>query len=384
MTLLDWTLHKPSPLDAFAQRTESKANTSEDRRTHAAALLSALQPHSNLLSSLALAAAERPSFQISTQRNALAVFHPDTRYASALDRLHLVYQLRACASLELRKETEALDDVLTGLRLLNFSRQLPDSGAMLRSQAMLARSLQPLWEGLSQRIWSEPQIARVQTELQKFDLLSDYTNAVRRAVLAHIEIWRKIPEDPNAPLTLPVSNQGYLEPSGWELQPRAWWFENCLQLHSAGSQLISYVEPETGRIQLKTYISQLNGLPLDSVSRELFQQGWWWGTNPGSIRFVQTSLNQAILACALERFRLAHQAYPQTLDQLIPFSLTSIPRDPVTGRHIAYQRFSDTNFNLRGVGPNGTDDRRTKTSDDWLWAYSTNAATKASQKGLTK
>ena len=25
---------------------------------------------------------------------------------------------------------------------------------------------------------------------------------------------------------------------------------------------------------------------------------------------------------------------------------------------------------LRGVGPNGTDDRKKPSSDDWLWSYS--------------
>ena len=33
---------------------------------------------------------------------------------------------------------------------------------------------------------------------------------------------------------------------------------------------------------------------------------------------------------------------------------------------------SRRSFLLRGVGPNGIDDRKTKGSDDWLWTYSTN------------
>jgi hypothetical protein len=37
-----------------------------------------------------------------------------------------------------------------------------------------------------------------------------------------------------------------------------------------------------------------------------------------------------------------------------------------------YQLVGDGSFILRGVGPNGTDDRKNKSSDDWLWTYSTN------------
>jgi hypothetical protein len=37
-----------------------------------------------------------------------------------------------------------------------------------------------------------------------------------------------------------------------------------------------------------------------------------------------------------------------------------------------YQPVGAGSFILRGVGPNGTDDRKNNSSDDWLWTYSTN------------
>jgi hypothetical protein len=37
-----------------------------------------------------------------------------------------------------------------------------------------------------------------------------------------------------------------------------------------------------------------------------------------------------------------------------------------------YQPPGEGCFILRGVGPNGTDDRKKPASDDWLWTYSTN------------
>ena len=127
-----------------------------------------------------------------------------------------------------------------------------------------------------------------------------------------------------------------------------------------------------GRIQPAVNWSDLNGLPLDSPSRELLQQSSWWGANPASVAFAQTSVNQAIIACALERFRLAHGAYPETLDQLVPALLARVPHDAVSGRPMIYQPVGEGSFILRGVGPNGTDDRKKQASDDWLWTYSTN------------
>ena len=128
-----------------------------------------------------------------------------------------------------------------------------------------------------------------------------------------------------------------------------------------------------GRIQSSIGWSDLSGLPLDSPSQELLQQqSMWWGASPASVAFAQTSVNQATIACALERFRLANRVYPETLEQLVPALLKRVPHDAVSGRPMIYQLAGEGSFILHGVGPNGTDDRKNKSSDDWLWTYSTN------------
>jgi hypothetical protein len=133
------------------------------------------------------------------------------------------------------------------------------------------------------------------------------------------------------------------------------------------------VDVAAGRIQSSIGWSDLSGLPLDSPSQELLQQqSMWWGAYPASVAFAQTSVNQATIACALERFRLANRVYPETLEQLVPALLKRVPHDAVSGRPMIYQPAGEGSFILRGVGPNGTDDRKNKSSDDWLWTYSTN------------
>jgi hypothetical protein len=272
----------------------------------------------------------------------------------------------------LGRNAEAAEDVLAGLRLARLARQLPDAGSTVRVQVLLTRSLQPLWEGLSQQAWTEPQLAAFQHELAGFNLLADHTNAVRRVVLAHIEVWRAIPDSTNSHMALPAADGGYMREPWWQLQPRAWWYESCVQLYNAGRNAIEQVDIAAGRIQPAMNWSDLSGLPLDSASRELLQQSWWGGNQGGSVAFAQTSVNQAILACALERFRLANRAEPETLGQLVPSLLARVPHDAVSGRPLVYQPGGVGSFILRGVGPNGTDDRNQKASDDWLWAYSTN------------
>ena len=56
----------------------------------------------------------------------------------------------------------------------------------------------------------------------------------------------------------------------------------------------------------------------------------------------------------------------------MPALLARVPPDAISGRPLIYQPVHGGGFILRGVGPNGADDRKKKSSDDWLWAYSTN------------
>jgi hypothetical protein len=237
---------------------------------------------------------------------------------------------------------------------------------------MLARSLQPLWEGIIEQRWSDEQLIRFQSELGRFNLLADYTNAVRRVVLAHIESWRAASSRANAKVPLRLDPQNTF--SGF--QPRAWWLDNCIQLYGAGQAAINNVNVSNSRMRVQPAWNDLEGLPLDNDSTYLLQQFFWPtpGNYSGLVVFAQTAVNQAILACALERFRLAEGAYPETLNQLLPKYLAAIPKDVVRGLPMLYDKGGAARFTLRSVGPNETDDRNKPVSDDWLWTFPTNAS----------
>jgi len=366
----------PGGASARAPGSENARRSSEgsdaQREEDASAILQGLHSLGLTLRELAAAAGRLTAFQTSTNRDARAVFHPAREQILLLESLHLLFEVRACALLALGQSTDAAEDVLAGLRLARLARQLPDVRSTERVQVLLTRSVQPLWEGLRQHAWTEAQLAAFQHELAAFNLLAGYTNAVRRVVLAHIEVWRAIPDSLNSSSALPSADGGYLQESAWQLQPRAWWFDNCIQLYNAGRNTLEQVDVVAGRIQPPQNWADLNGLPLDSPTQQLLQQSSWWGANPASVAFAQTSVNQAMIACALERFRLVNRVYPENLERLVPVLLSSVPRDAVSGRPMIYQPAGEDGIILRGVGPNGIDDRKNTASDDWLWAYSTN------------
>jgi hypothetical protein len=372
--LLAWSHQTNAALRPFVGWTSQPTGggPGTKRAEDAAAVLRELESHSELLRELAAAAARLPALLSSANRDARAVLHPLLEPMLTVERLHLLFQVRGCASLALGRNADAAEDVLAGLHLARLARQLPDVRSTVRVQWLLARSLQPIWEGLDQHAWTEPQLAAFQHELAGFNLLADYTNAVRRVVLAHIEVWRAIPDSPNPQKAL-LALSGYnLSEPVWQMQPRAWWFDSCIQLESAGRRTIAQVDLGSGRIQPENNWSELSGLPLDFTSMELLQQSLWWGASPASVAFAQTSVNQAVLACALERFRLLNGVYPESLDKLLPAFLDRVPHDAISGWRMIYQPGGPSSFILRGVGPNGTDDRKNPTSDDWLWTYPTN------------
>jgi hypothetical protein len=219
-----------------------------------------------------------------------------------LKRLHFLFELRASAQLALSCPEDAGEDVLVGLRLVGLTRQSPDATTSTRVQVMLAESLQPLWEGMAERRWREPQLAAFQAQLEAFDLLSDYTNAVHRLVRSYIEVWSRIPDGGPQRKTLPAP-VGWSDPTpAQNLQPRAWWFESCIQLYRAGQKAIECVDVPGARVRASELWEDLNGLPLDGDDTQVLQQGYWCGAYPVSVAFVQTAVNQAIIACALERY----------------------------------------------------------------------------------
>lgn len=361
-----WMQQKSVQLDQHAAWVDPKfvLGSTKERSTLAAAIVAGLKPLQSDLEAVALAS-RLPIFRATTNRTADAFLELNRRELVALEHLHFLMCVRACALLALNRTAEAHEDVLTGLRLATLAGQSADVKSSLRVQFMLGRSLQPIWEGLSQHQWSEPQLSAMQKGLAGFDLLAGHTNTVHRAVLAYVEIWRTIPDD-NPPRG---GGRGVYDRGPW--QPDVWWFNNCRQLYQAGQNVIARVNMTEARVDQDYDWSDLNGLSLDAVSGQLFQQGSWWGNNLTLVSFAQTSVNQAIIACALERHRLATGVYPQTLKLLQPEFFIQIPRDTSRGLPMFYERTDDGHYVLRGAGANGMIDVKSTPSDDWIWAFTT-------------
>ena len=91
---------------------------------------------------------------------------------------------------------------------------------------------------------------------------------------------------------------------------------------------------------------------------------------------AQTAVDEATLACALERHRLANGQFPENLEALTPKFIARMPNDILTGRPYKYRRTNDGQFVLYSVGWDEEDDGGVPgamfgddKTGDWVWEY---------------
>jgi hypothetical protein len=105
----------------------------------------------------------------------------------------------------------------------------------------------------------------------------------------------------------------------------------------------------------------------------------WMPGEPAKFALAQVWVDEALIACALERYHLAHGVYPDSLDALAPSCIAAVPHDIMNGDCYHYHLRPDGRFLLYSVGWNQTDDNGISAYDkgtvnptdlfkgDWVW-----------------
>jgi hypothetical protein len=73
------------------------------------------------------------------------------------------------------------------------------------------------------------------------------------------------------------------------------------------------------------------------------------------IAATQTILRSLATACAVERYRMAHGRLPDTLEDLVPGFLPSVPTGPLTGKPLCYKPSESSSYLIYGTGWDQTD-----------------------------
>jgi hypothetical protein len=125
--------------------------------------------------------------------------------------------------------------------------------------------------------------------------------------------------------------------------------------------------------QINRSIETMRTTPYNVVSK------WMKGGYENAIKrtaLSQTYVDEAVVACALERYRLAYGTFPEHLDILVPQFIGRLPHDVINGLPLHYHRAPDGQYVLYSVGWNEVDDggqialagvNQNFDEGDWVW-----------------
>lgn len=302
--------------------------------------------------------------------------------------------LRAAAELHAGKAEAAAADTLLGMRVVDLARSEPLLISQLVRLAQVQIALNPFWEGLAEHRWTDAQLVAFEDQLGRFDFLKDYRHGMRgeRALCTGvIDFVRRERLLDVLDVSPQQSNAGPLErmfgAGLFHLVPRGWFDQNKASVGRMHLDLIlPAVNPEARQVTPAKVQEAVSGLerelrqfsPYNFFARLLLP-----ALNKASERAAQgqAAVDLARVAGALERHRLAHGQYPESLDALAPRFIAQLPHDLINGSPLKYRRADDGTFLLYSVGWNETDDGGTTVrykdqhglnwqEGDWVWRYS--------------
>lgn len=303
-------------------------------------------------------------------------------YAATKGRCR-VLQLRAVAELADDQPAKALDDIKLLLRLDGEQCQMPLLIAQLVGIAETSMTLQPIYEGLAQHRWNDAQLAELEQALAALDIMSYYPRAVRGEcafAITSLENQRITRE-----IKYPEDVSGKLKTISLRSMPAAYFYQSELAFARMYDQLVLPLVDLTNRIISPSALNRMNAEVQSQMKHYSLYKVQALMTIPAvgasvsKIARVQSQVDLARVACALERYRLVHGDYPETLDALAPQFVGKVPHDLINGEPLHYRRTEDGQFVLYSVGWNETDDggkvvlRKGGSVDrekgDWVWQY---------------
>ena len=319
--------------------------------------------------------------------------HPDY---NQIIRLVKVLRQRANCHLLLRQSDQALND-LTMIHNIRRLLECPPTGKPIGlasasvNVAVAGLYLDTVSHGLQSHDWHEPQLAALQEQLRTINLPPFILEALKeeapyssRALetISPLELQRLFSQVPSRSRWQMLHNSIFLS---LYVVPRGWVYQNMAFASTMTARVLDSFDLTNDLILPKcaehSVVENLAAAETPLLlwtiwDRMLFHD---FTKTIQQAAFTQTKVNEGQIVCALERFRLAHGNYPETLAALIPQFMKKLPHDLIGGYPLHYQRTDDGGFTLYSVGWNEKDDggqdalNKDGTIDlekgDWVWRY---------------
>lgn len=325
------------------------------------ALLRGLQPCEPVLDELR-EASRRPHSRFNISYGDEDIWAILLAHLAPVNGASKILSYRASAELAVGKSDAAFEDVKLTFYLADSIRDEPFLISQLVRNAILGSAQRMIWEGLAQRSWTDGQLQDFQARLQSIALIQELGKgmaAERAAGNTTFDMLRK--------------NPGYLDSLFdksyasvlFRIFPVGWLYREQLSYNRLfDERILAGIDWEAGKIEPKTIESNadiLNNLGTNEMT--LIRQHVLFsrlllpaiGRISAKFAFGQTLLDEADVACALERYRLAKGQFPETLDALTPQFIPKIPHGVIDGEPLKYRRTDEGQFILYTAGWNEGD-----------------------------
>jgi len=320
------------------------------KREEATAMLQILTPANETLSRIA-ELARRPQAQFPLHYNLLATEGsiPEL-FAETTENLVLsqLFLNRASCELILGNSAAAATDTETLLRLSFTQQNEPMLISLLVRVSTTGLALRVLDQGLADHVWTGDQIALYQGLLEKIDLPKGLLFVLRGERIYGRESWK----------ALQTPQQGFLASLGVQctrpLLEKNAAYHALLMQRALESMEHSLHEPGWNQSTAQVFKEEQVALAHRPLHRIMYiMMTLAVPALDGAIEKTvecQTQVDQTLIACALEPYRLAHGTYPSSLDALVPVYLTKIPNSPINGKPMNYSLNPDGTFLLWSPG----------------------------------
>ncbi len=311
-------------------------------------------------------------------------------------QITMLLQVRSAARLAAGQTADGLADIELGFRLADSFGSEPFLISQLVRIACYEIILQPLKEGQARHQFSDAQLTSLQQQLGSVDLLAGYQLAMRceRSLNGLWASMTRADMDLIQQFSGPqTSAEEFLRFDFLSrVAPKGWIYQNQLvKSRFDDDYILAATDVQTRTVHPKEVEAirkakrEARG-PYSALVRFLSLSESTFGEPlPFACKFAygQTQIDLARVACGLERYRLAHGQYPETLDVLLPQFITKFPHDVIKGQPLKYRHTDDGSFVLYSVGWNEKDDGGAvafaedgKAADpkngDWVWRYPAN------------
>jgi hypothetical protein len=237
-------------------------------------------------------------------------------------------------------------------------------------------------DGLRLKLWREPQLAAIQSQLQQVDLPPLVAESCAEERAASCRIFETATGSQFASLfstgPAPTSLWTKLKDPTFlflNFAPRGLVYQNMCSVASLedkaaasldrSRQLVVPHEFERAAADVDAAFGHFSPTTfLASMALPNYRRAWQ------TAALNQTRANQALIACGLERYRLANGRYPETLADLRPKFVDALPRDILNGQPLHYCLKAEGNYLLYSVGWNERDEGGVpgeRDQGDWVW-----------------